>query len=542
LQPAAVESAKGIIMDGILPPQALSSSLQQTLQQFGFEGQLIAALNQSKLPTSTNIMAQVLGADKNGNMVVKAGSNELTLSNPLLIAKGATLTLKLDVISGNITAELLSVDGKLPASQPQNPEFTPQPQPDARGALPLKVISLVPQAAAKEAPIQAAPIKDMVNLSSGTATLKTLFIAPTPEIMQGVRAALAEVKKPMQLPEDLRPGQQAEAKVVATTAPKAPSPAPNQNQSPNQPQIDTSNKVLKAQDFMKDFTPQIKAMPNGNLQLNGMVLDTNNNNEVMVETKLGLIMLETDNPKLTKGTEVALELTKFLKAPAPEQENSKNTLHEISKNWPGLKDLVADNKESLQKLAGTNDYFAKKLAAFFEAVQKSDIDGWLGKELMDKLDDLSRSQLVSKLTAEFGTLKNLFNDQTSQWQTFAFPVFDGHDLQSAYLHIKNFKEQEAAAKDAGVRFMVELETSYYGQMQLDGFVRKTVPAKSFDLIIRTTQKVDDETKQGINEIFNNAREVTGIKGSIEFAVTREFMYSPWKDALAKKMQHDSWTG
>ncbi len=106
--------------------------------------------------------------------------------------------------------------------------------------------------------------------------------------------------------------------------------------------------------------------------------------------------------------------------------------------------------------------------------------------------------------------------------------------------LKKFKDDSAASADGfGTRFIVELETSRYGEMQFDGLVRRLIPKKSFDLIIRTHEALDSATKTEITDIFHITQEITGFKGGLEFASGPAFPLEPWKELMSKKGPHDN---
>lgn len=571
-------------MDGILPPSAISNAQPQLQQQqSGFEAQITVSQIQAKIPLGTTLMAQVMGNDKNGNIIVRANGSDLLLSSPLALTKGAQLQIRLDTVNGNIVAQLLSVDGKLPVYRPQDVQNQPQSQ--QRGneiSVPMKLINVFPEGTTKpvnpqQAQVQAQPQQpqpqaqtiqrvDSVTLSSPTNNvMRAIVIQPSPEMMQGVRAALSlstssEEKLIKTLPSEIRAGTEANVKITGVisqprsdTAPAAQNNAPKV--TPQDEPIDTANTVLKGQDWMKktaelgvknnlnwleSFIPTMKGTRTGTLQMNALVMEAKPDGELTVETKLGLMLINgtinSKTPQLQRGMEIVMEIIK-LSEPS-KTVRKENTLHENEQAT--IKAVLNNYKAEAQKLAGTESNFAAKLVSFLQAVQSGDVEKWVGAEFLDSLDDTTRAGLINKLGGDFASLRNLMAEgpQTT-WQTLLFPVYDGKELNQARLHVKKFKEESANQVIQGTRFIVELDTSRYGEMQFDGLVRKMMPQKSFDLIIRSHEGLDAETKQGITEIFHSTQEVSRFKGGIEFSTNPQFPMEPWKELVNKTTSHDS---
>lgn len=561
-------------MDGIAPPSASPSAQSQLQQQYGFEAQFSTAQVQQSVPIGTAILAQVMGNDKNGNIIVRANGSDLVLSSPIALAKGAQVQIRLDTVSGNIVAQLLSIDGKLPVYRPQDAQNQPQKNPMDSG-VPLKLVNILPEGAARVTPPQAqaqaaAQRVDSVVLSSpNTNTLKGVVIQPSPEIMQGVRATLSlsqssEEKLIKTLPSELNAGAQVNVKItgIESQQPKPQAPQTNIPQAapPQQnEEVDTSNTVLKGQEWMQknaelgvknnlnwleNFIPTMKATPQGTLQMNGLVMDAQADGELTVETKLGLMLISgsanSKTANLERGAQIMLEVTGFIKQAAPAKTSE---LPQFDKDSSLLKNLFGNDKGAAEKLAGVQNNFGSKLSSFINAVKSGDAEAWLGRKFLDSLDDTTRAALVTKLNGDFANLKNLMNDGPQlNWQTILFPVFDGKELNQARLHVKKFKDESTASVDSiGTRFIVDLETSYYGEMQFDGLVRRLAPQKSFDLIIRTHKPLDEETRNEITSIFHITQDVSRFKGGIEFSTNNQFPLEPWKEVVNKKAIHNSFT-
>ena len=59
-----------------------------------------------------------------------------------------------------------------------------------------------------------------------------------------------------------------------------------------------------------------------------------------------------------------------------------------------------------------------------------------------------------------------------------------------------------------------------GELQLDGMVHEE--AKSFDLVIRSHETLDDKIRRDLTGLFVTANEAVGLKGGLTFQVTKKF--------------------
>jgi hypothetical protein len=563
-------------MEGIIPPVGGANSPQLNMQ-----AQILDAQNQttqiSKLPIGQILTAVVAGNDKSGNIVLRIGGNDLILNSQQHFIKGATLQLKLDSISGSITAQLLTVDGKLPVTQPQQLSNQLSQQDPENLAPQLKFVSVHPQNTVRvegdaKFNVPTPQVRaEAVTVATGNNTpvqIKGIVINPTPEIMQGVKANLANsdsskapsTKLLESLPAEVKAGTQVNIKITNSESAPRPSAPSGDNQK-----VFADNRTLGKQDWMtkaqipdqlrqeahsaeqtkqllsqlKDFIPTMKQASNGNLQLSALVIDSKHNGEVLVDTKLGKMIINGNQPGglVDRGTTLTLEITEFLKHDDEPNLKVESKLAELAKSWGGLKEMVhhAESKGVYSmptKLADAEHALAAKMQRFIEAVKNNDPEEWIGKNFMDSLGDSLGADIIGKLKGDFSMLRSLLTEPNQQgWQTLLFPIFDGKELHQAKLHVKDLPERRKKdEKKTGVRFVMELETTYFGEMQFDGLVRKSSNTH-FDLIVRSHKEIEADVKNDIQQIFISASEITGFKGEIQFASMREFPIKPFDELL-----------
>ena len=159
----------------IPPTPPVSAQLDLNVQNSAVQQQLI------RLPVGVTMTGTVVGNDKNGNFIIKIGGSDLILSSPLALGKGAQVTLQVQNVSGSMTATLLSVDGKLPATQPQAVSNQLLQNPNALlkdvgdNSATAKIISILAQGSAKVAP-QGPP-----SVPQGRQVCRKLTLLPFPQ-------------------------------------------------------------------------------------------------------------------------------------------------------------------------------------------------------------------------------------------------------------------------------------------------------------------------------------------------------------------------
>ena len=73
---------------------------------------------------------------------------------------------------------------------------------------------------------------------------------------------------------------------------------------------------------------------------------------------------------------------------------------------------------------------------------------------------------------------------------------------------------EELREGPGTRFIIDVNLSRLGRIQLDGFITET--SKNFDLMIRSNQKLIPEMQADIISIFEAAQGFTGLSGWLRF--------------------------
>jgi hypothetical protein len=81
-------------------------------------------------------------------------------------------------------------------------------------------------------------------------------------------------------------------------------------------------------------------------------------------------------------------------------------------------------------------------------------------------------------------------------------------------------ETKKGGKGGGTRFLINLELSRLGDMQLDGMYRKA--ERGLDMMIRTKSTLPDEMRRDLTGLYANSLAAMGLKGALNFQVVKKF--------------------
>lgn len=262
---------------------------------------------------------------------------------------------------------------------------------------------------------------------------------------------------------------------------------------------------------------------------------------LLVRTPLGRMVLQTLE-LVAPGTRLTFEV---LGSRPPEAlpgagagavtgATKRGSLAALSGQWPAL-------KEALEAVASVDPALARHLVNnvlpaptarlpasvlfFLAAVRLGDIGGWLGREASQILERAGRGRLLRQLGDDLARIGRFAEErERGDWRTFALPFHDGGELHQIWLLTRQHRHDEdgeEGAADGGLRFLVELDLSRLGPLQLDGLVR----GSRFDLIVRTKEPLAAEMRRDILGIFDDGVAASGLTGAIIFHTEPVFALS-----------------
>lgn len=152
---------------------------------------------------------------------------------------------------------------------------------------------------------------------------------------------------------------------------------------------------------------------------------------------------------------------------------------------------------------------------FIAAVRAGDMNGWLGNKAADILRSEGKGNLLTRLGQEGSPLSRLAAEPVSpDWRGISLPLFYQGEIQKIALYYKQDqpRQDDDEQKEGQTRFLMNLDLSRIGKLQLDGLAR----GKKLDLAIRTQQRFSNAMQMDMRGLYTNALETMGFSGGLSF--------------------------
>lgn len=161
---------------------------------------------------------------------------------------------------------------------------------------------------------------------------------------------------------------------------------------------------------------------------------------------------------------------------------------------------------------------SSEMVFLMAALKGGDMRKWLGDDNIKQLELQGKSSMLSRIQDEFSQLKSPPSEpRDGNWQHFMLPVASEKDVHATHFFVKGeTHESEDGSTHDTDHFMVDLELTRMGRLQLDGLLQKHANYTQFDLIVRTERPWDDININDIRQIYMRAQEISGFSGGISF--------------------------
>jgi len=527
------------------PPSAGGSAAQLTVT---LPPANIASLELSKLALDSLINGLVKQTTPQGNLQVQTDLGLLQFKAPFTLPEETQATFRLVQKVPNIQLQLVGVNNKpvspnIPAAKVAT--FAAQTQAlstnqtqtalppsalnaNATGAGPATLLSLNSATGFRAfvlTPSQAQAFTSTTASTSamqGQSTSSSVSMSATTQISSnnplqsstGSPSAVGRNSHPM-----LQPGNDLKVRLLSVQqdqqSGKSTAQAPkNQNPTPTTASTSTTktNTVI----------------------IQGTIIGNTTQGQPVVKTSHGLIALDI-KAKMPEGTQVKLEI---LSAARPDpQPHAKPVLSEakleqgVGKNWPTLEEIdkiltqsnpgAADNLHQAM-IPKADHRLAANMIFFLKALGRGNFKNWADDKVMKALSK-ARPDLLNKLESDFRQISDKIKTPNStDWKIAYIPLQDNGQINQIRLAERDHKdEKEEGKEDPGVRFVIDLNLSRLGAMQLDGLTKES--NRMFDLIIRTHKPLAGFIRRDILEIYENAMDTIGFDGKLSFQVTPNFI-------------------
>lgn len=261
--------------------------------------------------------------------------------------------------------------------------------------------------------------------------------------------------------------------------------------------------------------------------------------QAVVQTQIGTLSVPT-YATLPPGTQLTLEVVGQPLPPLPPSLPPTTTGGLGAQGWPVLTQALdvlasANQPQALEQLLRVmpqpDARLAASMVAFSGALRSGDVRSLLPDNSVRGLEKAGRKDVASRLKADLEGLAEEAGRPlgNGDWRLYTMPMLGGGPIEPIRLYVRKGSGDEGGGKGAGNqgndhRFVVDLNLTRLGRLQLDGLVRRQ--DKLFDLIIRTDAPLDQDIRRGILGIFTNASELVGTKGTVSFQAGGRWMEFP----------------
>ncbi|MEQ8964511.1 MAG: hypothetical protein RID91_01690, partial [Azospirillaceae bacterium] len=177
-------------------------------------------------------------------------------------------------------------------------------------------------------------------------------------------------------------------------------------------------------------------------------------------------------------------------------------------------------RQTLQSVLPRADgALAGALLLFLSAARGGDVRGWLGDRAHRTLETAGRGDTLARLGGEIAQQGRIVADPaTGDWRSYALPFYDDGQLSSLRLHVHgrggDGEEGGGSRKRPGdgARFLIDMDLSRLGPLQLDGLIRRV----RFALTLRSRRPLEAELRRTMAEAFSGSCAACGFDGAMTF--------------------------
>jgi len=437
---------------------------------------------------------------------------------PALVLAAATMTKPIQVLTagGPPLPTQPSAPGNLAAQPPPSGALSGATPPAAPGAAP-------PTAAPPGmggpggAPMLDTPVEmggDAAHPGAETPTLKPATPSSNPEIPDLPRGATVALRILTVTPPPVQPQQPGQpGQPNSGTGGGAGQGSGGQAPATPQPPLDGFD------DWPSDLAPDTPV-------LRGTVAGATPQGQPILATRQGMLALNVPAslPQGAKVTATLADPAQAAQAAAPLPSGDLGPLSE--REWPAMRQLMATlaaadpalARSMLATMPQPNRKLTAALTFFLSAMRGGDAQGWLGSDASSALERNGRGDLLARLEREFEGLKReAAEPMPGDWRPYTVPMMDANGPRPIKLHVHPLKGDEENGEGRekskpGSRFLIDVDLSRLGPMQLDGLVRPN----HFDLILRSHVALPPELRVELIQVFADSVRALGYTGGLSF--------------------------
>ncbi len=170
---------------------------------------------------------------------------------------------------------------------------------------------------------------------------------------------------------------------------------------------------------------------------------------------------------------------------------------------------------------------AAAIMSFVQAMRSGETRQWPGDTLLRAIERASPrgAHLAAQLGAEIDDLaRTARSDVTPEWRMLPLPWQNDGRVERLRMVFREIDGDDEAEKrkggGGGTRFLVDLDLSRLGPLQLDGIFKGD--KRSLDLMIRTKTPLSEDIRRDLGGVFANSNAAMNLVGNLTFQVVRKF--------------------
>ncbi len=166
--------------------------------------------------------------------------------------------------------------------------------------------------------------------------------------------------------------------------------------------------------------------------------------------------------------------------------------------------------------------------SFIQSMRSGDLRQWPGDNNLRALERTGPrgANLARVLSGEVAQLSAQSRETGGEWRTTPLPWNAQGQIEKINLITRredsdNEDDEKNEKKGSGgLRFLLDLELTQLGALQLDGMVHEDT--KGFDMMIRSHETLADDIRRDLTGLFIAANQAVGLTGGLTFQVTPKF--------------------
>jgi hypothetical protein len=265
--------------------------------------------------------------------------------------------------------------------------------------------------------------------------------------------------------------------------------------------------------------------------LTGTIAPNNHGGLPLLQTPIGLLSLETATD-LPPGATVTVEPLDTPTAPVFEDATPPQTFLQIGDDIEAAVDILRQTAPHMILPEGSSmtdmaANLATILIGLTAAVDSGSARPWLGDRLLKTLAKDGHKGAIERMEKDLAALKSPVRMPIAgDWQCLILPLPLGQRIERIRLIVRRNKgddenDQERNRDGDGARFLLDVDMSRLGALQIDGLLQRKT--KRFDVILRTRIPLANDIRQDIKALFSRSLDGMGMVGGASFQTTPTFI-------------------